>query len=280
MDNLFNKLSSAISSEVLGEVDEFGQPLNPNKNQKKKTKPAKKPAIMRTKKEIKVPVIDKSSTNRDIIAQQSIDITTPQGKYPVLKFLHIDLAPNLENLITPDDIANVEFSITAPTGLNADEIEQFCDSVQRDISQYINLIEQRQADFMKLLEHCEELSQKLVDQKQESELASFIIERQTAEDKLKEQLVTLRLENAELQRKLDQLTKERKPTNNLPHNKEENQYTENTVNTNLPNIDIITNDTAMQTTAQPIRKFTLDKDIDEFMSIDEDPFDAIIEDLK
>lgn len=220
MANILDKIGGAITNETLGEVD--SKVMKKNKKDAKKEEQAAKKTVKRTSKQstekpttkkntktnIPKPVFSVEEPAEPVLSERvsnMIDITQNKGKYPALKILNIDFEPTVANLITPTDIDNATFTITAPTGLSADEVEQFCDTVQRDIAVYQSIIAQRQQDFLKLLEHTNDLAEKLADQKEESELANFILDSKSKEDSLKERLADLQIENAELKAEIDKL---------------------------------------------------------------------------
>lgn len=118
--------------------------------------------------------------------------------YPVLQLLGIPLNLDWNDLISEDDIDNVGFTLTGPTGFDPDEVETFCDGVQNDIKEYRRLLQLKQKHFIMLLDEIGSLEEKLIEQQQENELANFIIESKTSEEQLKEEIVDLRIENQEL----------------------------------------------------------------------------------
>ena len=79
---------------------------------------------------------------------------------------------------------------------------------------YLNIIESRQIDFLKLLEHCGELEKKLVEQREESQLASYIVQGSSDEDKLRDKIANLQIENMELKEKLVNFEKSDNTVNN------------------------------------------------------------------
>lgn len=136
------------------------------------------------------------------------NIIKKEQNYPVLQLLGIPLNLEWNNLISEDDIDNVGFTLTAPTGIDPDEVETFCDSVQNDIKEYRRLLQLKQKHFIMLLDEIVSLEEKLIEQQQENELANFIIQSKTSEEQLKEELVDLRLENQELKERNKTLEKD------------------------------------------------------------------------
>lgn len=136
------------------------------------------------------------------------NVLKKEQNYPVLQLLGIPLNLEWNNLISEDDIDNVGFTLTAPTGIDPDEVETFCDSVQNDIKEYRRLLQLKQKHFIMLLDEIGSLEEKLIEQQQENELANFIIQSKTSEEQLKEELVDLRLENQELKERNKTLEKD------------------------------------------------------------------------
>ncbi len=218
---ILSRFGEALASETLGEVD---------KKKKKKIskeppkKPAKKPKETKKKKateEVAPKLVKKTIKEEPLVEPEEQGFTYANKAEGLLKLIGVELEPQIGNLITPDDVENVEFSVTAPTGLNAEEVEQFCDSVQRDISVYLNIIESRQIDFLKLLEHCGELEKKLVEQREESQLASYIVQGSSDEDKLRDKIANLQIENMELKEKLANFEKSDNTVNSNDITKEQ-----------------------------------------------------------
>lgn len=200
---ILSRFGEVLASETLGEVDKKKKKKISKEATKKE--PTKKPKETKKKKateEVAPKVIKKAVKEEPLVEPEEQGFTYANKAEGLLKLIGVELEPQIGNLITPDDVENVEFSVTAPTGLNAEEVEQFCDSVQRDISVYLNIIESRQIDFLKLLEHCGELEKKLVEQREESQLASYIVQGSSDEDKLRDKIANLQIENMELKEKL------------------------------------------------------------------------------
>ena len=203
---ILSRFGEVLASETLGEVDKKKKKKISKEATKKPKEPTKKPKETKKKKatdEVAPKVIKKAIKEEPLVEPEEQGFTYANKAEGLLKLIGVELEPQIGNLITPDDVENVEFSVTAPTGLNAEEVEQFCDSVQRDISVYLNIIESRQIDFLKLLEHCGELEKKLVEQREESQLASYIVQGSSDEDKLRDKIANLQIENMELKEKLD-----------------------------------------------------------------------------
>ena len=219
---ILSRFGEVLASETLGEVDKKKKKKISKEATKKE--PTKKPKETKKKKateEVAPKVIKKVIKEEPLVEPEEQGFTYANKAEGLLKLIGVELEPQIGNLITPDDVENVEFSVTAPTGLNAEEVEQFCDSVQRDISVYLNIIESRQIDFLKLLEHCGELEKKLVEQREESQLASYIVQGSSDEDKLRDKIANLQIENMELKEKLANFEKSDNTVNSNDITKEQ-----------------------------------------------------------
>lgn len=219
---ILSRFGEVLASETLGEVDKKKKKKISKEATKKE--PTKKPKETKKKKateEVAPKLIKKVIKEEPLIEPKEQGFTYANKAEGLLKLIGVELEPQIGNLITPNDVENVEFSVTAPTGLNAEEVEQFCDSVQRDISVYLNIIESRQIDFLKLLEHCGELEKKLVEQREESQLASYIVQGSSDEDKLRDKIANLQIENMELREKLANFEKSDNTVNNNDITKEQ-----------------------------------------------------------
>lgn len=219
---ILSRFGEVLASETLGEVDKKKKKKISKESAKKE--PTKKPKESKKKKateEVAPKPIKKVVKEKPLVEPEEQGFTYANKAEGLLKLIGVELEPQIGNLITPNDVENVEFSVTAPTGLNAEEVEQFCDSVQRDISVYLNIIESRQIDFLKLLEHCGELEKKLVEQREESQLASYIVQGSSDEDKLRDKIANLQIENMELKEKLANFEKSDNTVNSNDITKEQ-----------------------------------------------------------
>ena len=218
---ILSRFGEVLASETLGEVDKKKKKIS---KESAKKEPIKKPKESKKKKaieEVAPKLVKKTIKEEPLVEPEEQGFTYANKAEGLLKLIGVELEPQIGNLITPDDVENVEFSVTAPTGLNAEEVEQFCDSVQRDISVYLNIIKSRQIDFLKLLEHCGELEKKLVEQREESQLASYIVQGSSDEDKLRDKIANLQIENMELREKLANFEKSDNTVNSNDITKEQ-----------------------------------------------------------
>jgi len=174
---ILNSMADRLSSETLGEINSMPKPIKP----------------MKPKKNILIQPIQNQVPQMPQIQEEVPSIpSNPSKKYPVLEMLGIDFEPDICNLTTPEDMDNVVFDMSAPTGLNPDQVEQFFNKIQSDLAIYRNIIDNRQKDFIMLLEQINSLTDKIVEHNQEQELASYIV------DDNGQEVENLRLENSEL----------------------------------------------------------------------------------
>lgn len=216
MKNVLGKIGGAFSSDKGTSNSPFtGGSNNNNKKQKLnkndyiQVSPTGEITSVESRTQKIVPTFNPAVNNVPPVPTKSgVNIFKKETQYPVLQLLGIPLQLDWDNLISDEDIDEVGFTLTAPTGLDPDEVEQFCDSVQNDIREYRRLLELKQKHFVMLLEENAALESKLIEQQQENELANFIIESKSSEEKLKEELVDLRLENSELKQTIAAMTRD------------------------------------------------------------------------
>lgn len=293
-----NKLENEIGNETIGDYGfEKNRPQSdvPSKNKKvkkekskkelkqkektkkekiKKEKPKKEELIKDSMTVFNIPKIEEDTFQIPKLPE-TIELPTKNKKYPVLELLGISKDVDFSHLISVEDIENAEFSLTAPTGLDPREVEVFCNKLEHDIAQYRAIILNRQEDFVKLLDEVLKLENQLIEKQQESELASFIIDQKSTEEKLKEELLELRLENQELRYKVAQLNKKSIEFKPDPVISEPLTLEESTV--------VINNDIPMKVVEKPkvalVKEDVFVEEERELLSIDKDSFDSVLDEL-
>lgn len=105
---------------------------------------------------------------------------------------------DLEKLITPDEIENVQFSATVPTGLSIDEVEKFCDLVRDSIEKYRERNKELSKDVEKLINETLRVDSKALEQKQQNLLGQQLAGQASKTDSLNEELIKVRKRNSEL----------------------------------------------------------------------------------
>lgn len=234
--NLVNKFKGSLQKSIGNEtIGDLGFNLNPSeetnevKSKKIREKPNKKTRQPKPEKPPKINKPDIEVETEDFSIDEVVQFEVPEftdeiqdfqytKNFPILEILGIEKDINIDGYITELDIENTEFTLTAPTGINPKEVEVFCNKLQRDVSIYRNLILSRQEDFMKLLEEALKLESKLVKRQNENELANFVITQKNNEEKLKELVVELRIENQELKNRLARLENNTTTQNNNNNN--------------------------------------------------------------
>lgn len=213
-DRLKNVFEENIGNEILGEAD-VPEMERPKPKVQPKQKVAKPPRQ-------RIDVIDEDESTWEKLPKESkqpkqqkelqlvpkknksmANAPTKKKTYPVLEVFKIKRTIDLNDFISPEAIEDVEFTLTAPTGINPDEVEHFVDYVLAEVIKLRAALVERQESFERILEEHAIIEQKLIDKQQESELTSLIVNTKSNEEKLREQLVNLRLENQELKNRLE-----------------------------------------------------------------------------
>lgn len=141
----------------------------------------------------------------DRIEDSFVDIDNNIGSgsssedHAILQFLGIPRNIDLSGLATPDTIEKVEFSLSVPSGINPDEVEKFLNYLQKDLSKLYRRIEIRENDFTELLRETTKLQNKLIDINQKRSMLAALDQDKSVIDKLKDEIVDLRMKNASLQ---------------------------------------------------------------------------------
>lgn len=149
---------------------------------------------------------DQSSTIDDIFSRKPNEIEIFDSKeVGVLTSLGIERNIDLTGLMSARDIEMLEFDSVGPVGVDPMQVEQFCDEVLRAINKYRDIIAKREDDFERLLIEAQRLEKKYVDIRTEADLSSFMSEQIDEKEELKDQLISLQIENQELKSKLSKL---------------------------------------------------------------------------
>lgn len=175
------KLDNTLGNEVLAVIEEEKKEEIPIKEPQKKEKLASQIfPIKQKEKPVKSEETEDTKKNTNSLAQSLVRKNTEFKKkktttnnHPVLEFLGIEIDINIKDLIQEKDIDEVEFTLTAPTGLDPLEVEKFLDKVRDSISGYKQILKQKEIDFQKLLNEFVELESKYVSSKHDNEMAIF-----------------------------------------------------------------------------------------------------------
>lgn len=113
-------------------------------------------------------------------------------------------------LVTPEQVENVEFTVSVPSGLDATEVEQFCDIMERSIRQYRNALKQAYEDKEKLIDEILRGEAQVLEQRNQSQLDMFLDQGENEKARLQDNLMAaqeekqkLAIENEKLKAKLD-----------------------------------------------------------------------------
>lgn len=230
LKKLKNSINEGLGNETIGTLgfEDLGSEYQKLQEQEARSKPEPKPKRTKptvntkeekaTKPKQEKPskaAKERSSPMKSIVGSiipQVSDYTdidndnnTGEKSYPVLSFLNIPRRIKLGNLITPDDIENVEFSLTSPTGANPNEVEAFLNKVQKDLSKLYRAVEKRESEFDKLLIEVDKVQSQLIEIRQQKEMDAILGNDKTEVDKLKDEVLNLQLENTHLRAEVTKL---------------------------------------------------------------------------
>lgn len=215
-DRLKNSFEDRLGNEILGEAD-VPEMERPKPKVEPKPKVVKQPRqrlevvdedeatwekLQKEQKQPKKPKEQQMKIVEHKKKQPMGNVPKKKKTYPVLDIFKIQRSINLDDFVTPEMIENVEFTLTAPTGINPDEVERFMDYIVGEVIKLREALQERQSSFECILEEHATIEQKLIDKQQESELTSLIVNTKSKEEKLREQLVNLQLENQDLRNQL------------------------------------------------------------------------------
>lgn len=97
----------------------------------------------------------------------------------------------LSKMVTPDEVRDVEFSTSVPTGLDADEVEHFCNVIEANVSKYRELIKQDRADKEKLVGEVLRVDKQVQESKQKRLMEGQFGDDQSRVQELNERILTL-----------------------------------------------------------------------------------------
>lgn len=130
-------------------------------------------------------------------------VTANDDESPVLQFLDIPRRIDLSGLATPDTIENAEFTLSVPSGINPDEVEKFLNYLQKDLSRLYRRIAVREEDFDKLLTETNRLQDRIIEINQKRSMLAALDQDKGVVDKLKDEIVDLRMKNVNLQNEVN-----------------------------------------------------------------------------
>lgn len=224
-----DKLKNTIGTERIGEL-EGERPSTPHNKTTKKEKKKKTPIITKAKKEktLKSKAVEKPdvedfsipvelNSEDDEHAERYIKTTQVGGRSRrmILDSLNISTGAIIPNeFVTPQQIEDVEFTISVPSGLDHKEVEAFCDTMESAIEKYRNALINAYEDREKLIEEIVRTEREVIEQRNQDQLDSFLNQNSDERDELNDRLIlaqTKRVELAEenklLKDKLNELPK-------------------------------------------------------------------------
>ena len=224
--NIKDKIADTLGNEIIGSVkdkkekERVEKPVPPKKP--KKQKKAKKPKPKKEKKPLfEKPKFDfkknKEEKSKKNFAMQQLEKQEKNRKdrdSKLLDIYNIDKVSNIDSLLTSEDVDNVEFTLIAPTGLDPKEVAKFLNEVSYSISEYVSIIENRDREIKILSKANSELEDKLEDEKQSSDFAQMINNRDNKEAELQEKMLNLQIENENIKNKYNALRQKVKEIEN------------------------------------------------------------------
>lgn len=131
----------------------------------------------------------------------------------ILKQLNIEDNVSIpSDLVTPEQIENVEFTVSLPSGLDADEVARFCDIMENAVRRYRSELLRVSKEKEKLIDEILRGEQSVLEQRNQAQLNSFLEQGSSEKERLQESLIEaqrkkqqLELENEKLKSKLSEL---------------------------------------------------------------------------
>lgn len=201
VNKLKDSLQDSLGNELIG-IDEEDIEIEEDIEVVKKDKKNKRKAKQKPMES----VFDLGIEKNDIYSTEESELNTNKEKgldSAVLDILKISNTINLEGLITPDDIEQVEFSLSMPSGIDPGEVETFLNRVQKDLSKIYTRIRDREEDFDKLVRETDRLQTRIVEINQSRSMLDTLNKNKDTIDSLKNQIIDLRIENTTLKSTID-----------------------------------------------------------------------------
>lgn len=122
------------------------------------------------------------------------DTAGGRNKEMVLHYLGINdngEDTQLSKMVTPEEVRDIEFSTSVPTGLDAEEVEHFCNTIEANIAKYRELINAQKADKEKLIAEVLRVDRQVQENKQESLMAGQFGDDGNRVNQLNEKVLSL-----------------------------------------------------------------------------------------
>ena len=175
--SIFDKVKGSISNlgnETIGKVDEVKLKAEKTPKNKEKNKKEKKESkinlnqLFKTPKKEEKPVYIQVEeiTSPEVVSFGSVANTSTKLNFknsPMLEALNTSANVDWHGTNSLEEFENVEFSMVAPVGIDASEVERFADKCVSEIKTLRRIIEKRQQDFLKLLQEAESLQNKIIE---------------------------------------------------------------------------------------------------------------------
>lgn len=234
-DKIKEEASSVIGNEKLGEMDKKeekkkkggkGKKKGANKKATKK-RGAKKadPKELLKKAPVKEEEIDEISAmipsfdgEDDIDPSNYIttDVIGGRSRSMILNQLNIpdnEIAIS-EDLVTPEQIENTEFTMTVPSGLDVKEVDAFCVIMEKEVKKYRAALRKAHKEKELLIDEIVRCDAAALEQRNQNVLDTVLSQKNNEKNDLSDQLINAHRENNQLRDKLKSL--EANKTTSLP----------------------------------------------------------------
>lgn len=171
------------------------------KKNKEKNTQSQQPTVQQPKQQY----IDREPKEENPQKYIHTDTAGGRNKEMVLHYLGINDGgedTQLSKMVTPEEVRDIEFSTSVPTGLDAEEVEHFCNTIEANIAKYRELINAQKADKEKLIAEVLRVDRQVQENKQESLMAGQFGDDGNRVNQLNEKVLSLK---EELQQSTNQI---------------------------------------------------------------------------
>lgn len=212
------KISRKLGDEVLGEMEkpiQVEQPEEPKKKIKLKSikkEKVSKPIVKETEPIVEPEPKPKTSSLEDKLSRLGIETEssepTTKSVDNVLSLFGIQKEYMTDDLLDIEYVKNIQFDMTAPTGLDPIQVSRFCGELENAVSEYVRIVKQRDEDVSKLSSEISRLEKVMQEEKERSHLSQFITDNANKTNQLEATIVDLRAMNENLKKENERLQKE------------------------------------------------------------------------
>lgn len=212
------KISRKLGDEVLGEMEkpiQVEQPKEPKKKIKLKSikkEKVSKPIVKETEPIVEPEPKPKASSLEDKLSRLGIETEssepTTKSVDNVLSLFGIQKEYMTDDLLDIEYVKNIQFDMTAPTGLDPTQVSRFCGELENAVSEYVRIVKQRDEDVSKLSSEISRLEKVMQEEKERSHLSQFITDNANKTNQLEATIVDLRAMNENLKKENERLQKE------------------------------------------------------------------------